>query len=454
MQDVTETQFKSEIGCEFKEVPEEILHIQAFAPPKFHLLGEDMLRNLWMYTEAAGMEMFGRPVVLDPSNYLESIDSLPHPLFGKLEPHDENGIAPWRDSWCQVCVYNSSRDKKSVQVSIVAHYCGNIFQKERFLRTIFSSINPLFMRYSFMSSDESQSHGFKEYKPTGDKPFLEIINLLKVIPKDDTEKESLGILLEQLVHRRILLRQEVKKYTYDKETESYFLLPYLESLLSKKDIEDLQKIFGDYEGILEQRTADRIIKSKGMVDIKDFPYYERYNKLTDVELAKSIRRDDIKNICMVGGGWLPISAIMYAQKTNAQISVVEQDASRANIAVQVIKALGLDDRISVICKRGEKVDYSKMDIVVFAAMADPKHDIFLKASKTDGPDTIIIRTPHGDARVLYQGFKSFLHEISFPGREKINHWLRHGFEVQGLAVDEDELFTLYFFDRISDLEEK
>ncbi|PIV09520.1 hypothetical protein COS31_03875 [Candidatus Roizmanbacteria bacterium CG02_land_8_20_14_3_00_36_15] len=429
-----------------KEVEENYLVIRAFAPPDFHLRGKGMIRFLRKLTEAGEMEVFERPRALDQSNYLHNIDAIPHPLFGRLEPHDENGEIGWRNSWCTTCVYNETRDENGVQVTILAHSCGVNFPQERFLRTVYSSLTPSEMSYAFLSSKPGQIHEFKPYQPKGDEQFLQIINLLNEHPRSNDEKVKLGQRLESLVFERNRLRKLMK----DQFNEH---LQYLDELLTTDELEKLQRIFGDYEGILEQRTAKRIIETKGKIGLKDFPYYDRYDVLTDIELAKTIRGSGFNKICMIGGGWLPISAIMYAQKTNAHITIIEKSAYRAEITQQVIQALGLQERITIINKKAELVDYSHMDIIVFAAMADPKNQIFGKASETDYPATIVLRTPFGDARALYKGFPDFLHAIRAGNVDGINHWPRWGSEVQGQFADPDGIFTLYFLDSKRGLEE-
>ena len=429
-----------------KETVDNHLAVRAFAPPDFHLPGKKMIKFLKKLTEAGEMEIFERPRVLDPSNYQHNIDAISHSLFGKLEPHDENGEIGWRNSWCTVCVYNGTRDERGVQVTITAHYCGEGFPKEKFLRTICSSLNPSDMFFSFISSKPGQMHDYIPYRPVGDEPLLQITQLLNEHPRKDEEKVRIGQLLENLVFSRNNLRRLIKNQSGDD-------LPYLEELLMGDEMEKLQRIFGDYEGILEQRTAKNIVESGEKIGLEDFPYYDRYDRLTDRELTRTIRGNNPDNICMIGGGWLPISAIMYAQKTNAHVTIVEKNRYRAGIARQVIQALGLMERITIINEKAELVDYSSMDIIVVAAMADPKNIIFRKASETDYPTTIVLRTPFGDARALYKGFPDFLHGIVGDNRGNINHWPRWGLDVQGEFADPEGLFTLYFFDNKNILEE-
>lgn len=423
-----------------KENTENVFQIRAIVPPDFHLRGNKMIKFLYRLTEAAEMEQFSRAAPLDESNYKVSVDAVKHPLGGKKKPRDENGSIGWRDSWCTVCVYNGTRDAEGVQVTVTAHSCGDIPQY-KFLRVIHSALNPSQMKFGRLSTIEGATHEFKDYESKGDEPFKKIVALLGENPKTKVEKIRLGQLLESLVLARKKLNTELS------HSHQIVELAPLDKLLLKDELKKLQKIFGDYEGILEQETANRIIK--GETGLESFPYYKRYDKLTDTEIAKSeASASDVKNICMVGGGWLPISAIMYAQKTNAHIHVVEKIPYRAEIARKVIEKLGLKDKITVINQKAEEVDYSKMDVIFFAAMADTKYKILEKASDTKYPKTIIIRTPLDDTRAFYQGtyYEDLIGPIPAQKIRSFNHWFRPGFEVQAQPAEPDGIFSLIILD--------
>lgn len=422
----------------FKEIAENVLQIRAIAPPDFHLRGKKMIKFLLNLTEAAEMEVFGRLVALDESNFEKSRDAAPHPLGGHKKPRDENGNVPWRNSWCSVCVYNGTRNEKGVQVTVTAHSCGSIPQ-HKFLRVIYSALNPAKMQYGLLSSEKDSTHELKDYELKEDEPFKRIVALLKESPKTKAEKIKFGQELENVVLERNKLKKEINIVT-----PSAWRLKDLDELLLKDELRRLQKIFGDYEGILEEDTANKIIK--GEAGFESFPYYDRYDKLTDAELIKSVGfASDVKNICMIGGGWLPISAIMYAQKTKAHIYVVEKIPYRAEISRKVIEKLGLKDRVTIINQKAQEVDYSNMDVIVFAAMADLKYKILEKTSETDFPRTIILRTPFGDTRAFYQG--TYYEDLIGPiPASSLKHWFRPGFEVQGIPADPDGIFNLIILD--------
>lgn len=407
----------------FKEIAENTLQIRTIAPPDFHLQGQTMDRFLEKMTEAAGMEAFTVPVSLDPTNSETSLFAAPHPLGGRKRARDENGFLGWRDSWVSVCVYNGTRDTNGVQVTITAHTCGSI-ATEKILRVVHTAVQPRIMQWGKLSSLDGVAN-FQDYEFTGDEHFKAIVGLLSQAPKTREEIFEAA----QLLEREVLARRAVR--------EQDSTLKTLDKLLLKDELKRLQEIFGRYEGALEQETAERIINEDAIID--SFPYIKRYDQLTDTEIERT-EMDNARTVCMVGGGSLPISAILYARKTNAHVFVIEKDSIRAGTATRVVDKLGLKDKITIYNQMAETVDYSGMDVVVFAAMTEDKDKVLQQASKTDFPRTIVLRGPLGDSKVFYPGFTT--QELFGKLTEKLHHYPDR-YDVQ---AEDDGVFSLLYLD--------
>lgn len=411
-----------------KELIENTLQVCAVAPGNFHLQGKGMDQFLYMMTEAAGMEVFTIPISLDPTNSEKSPLSAKHPLGGRKKARDENGFLGWRDSWVSACVYNGTRTEDGVQVTVTAHVCG-FLPTDKLLRVIYTATHPSKMQWGLLSSAE-ETTGFTDYELEGDQHFNKIVDLLWQNPRTKTKKVELGQLLEQEVLARKMLRRD--------SVEAGFSLEQLDRLLVKGELRKLQKIFGDYEGILEQKAAEMIINEGANLDC--FPYFNRYDQLTDSEIYGTVMNAGVRNVCFVGGGWLPISAILYALKTNAQVFVVEKDPSRADTATNVVNSLNLDNRIAILNQKAGNVDYNKMDVVVLAAMVEPKDKILQQASKTNFPRTIALRGTLGDSQAFYPSFTT----EGLLGR--VGHKLHHYAMRHNLQAESDGIFSLFYFD--------
>lgn len=171
----------------------------------------------------------------------------------------------------------------------------------------------------------------------------------------------------------------------------------LEGYLTLEESIAMREIYALYEGQLEMTTARRII-SGDVTDETAFDHYDRYVRLTKEEMKRGGFGKDSK-VVFVGGGWLPISAILYA-RTGAQVTVFEKEKDRALIAERVIVKLGLSGKIKIICKQFEKTILDPFDhfFYVIAAMANPKNEILHNV-----PDdrTIIARTALRTRNYLY-----------------------------------------------------
>lgn len=410
--------FMVSLASKETEVVENTLQVRAIAPGNFHLRGQGMERFLCWMTEAAEMEAFTIPIVLDPRNSETNLLSARHPLGGRKRARDENGFLGWRDSWVSACVYNGTRTADSVQLTVTAHACGSL-PTDKLLRVIYSTVHPSRMHWGLLSSTDG-AIGFRDYELEGDQSFKNIVDLLWKNSRSEAKKVELGQVLEREVLARRMLGLE-----------------QLDKLLLKHELRKLQRIFGDYEGILEQEAARKIITEGTSLDC--FPFYQRYDQLTDTEIAGT-EMWDVRKVCFVGGGWFPISAIFYALKTHAQIFVVEKDSGRAKTAANVVDSLNLAKRVTILNQRAEKVDYSGMDVVVLAAMVEPKHKILRKASETNFPRTIALRGPLGDNKALYPSFTS---EELFG---RVGQFLHHWPERYNLKADNDGIFSLMYLD--------
>jgi 16S rRNA G527 N7-methylase RsmG len=428
------TQVESQLRSarkEFREQQHNNLLIRAYVRSEDVPVGKGRMDRFLRNIAEAGLKQNYQTFALDTQHYQNAT-----PLVRNMKSGDTIGLLLGKDNHGNKCSYSvhvhgkAKNLNKNILVTINAGYPGNLFSgefhpsidKTKILRTIYSALQPSKMEYAFMTTkpdDLTRAHDYKEYALQGDMNFLRIIDLLNrhlnLTSKNDDERVVYGQLLEQYVIGREQLK---KKFHQDHQ------LSDMDTLLTRDEMKRLQNIFGEYESILEQRSAKQIIESRGKSGLEVFPYFLRYDILTDREL-QLIDSKNIKNICMIGGGQLPISAIMYAQKTTAYITIIEKSGRRVNLSRKVVEALGLQDRIIIINKKAQEVDYSQMDAVIFAAMADPKHEVLLKVSETNFPKTILLRTPLNDARVLYKGFTASELKSQLGEREKeMHHYFR------------------------------
>lgn len=174
----------------------------------------------------------------------------------------------------------------------------------------------------------------------------------------------------------------------------------------------MQELYAFYEGELEISTAERIISGE-VSDETAFGPYDRYKRLIDEEMKRGDIDKDTR-VAFVGGGWFPISAILYA-RSGARVTVFEKEKDRAEIAQQVIEKLGLSDTIKIVCASVEQVELNPFnhDVYVIAAMARPK-DIILKSLPDDDLDNVIVRTAFRQRNYLYEELQGLVDNRFIP----------------------------------------
>ena len=68
--------------------------------------------------------------------------------------------------------------------------------------------------------------------------------------------------------------------------------------------------------------------------------------------------DSSDRVLFIGGGSCPFSAILLHQKTGAHITAIDHNAPCSEKAVSVIRQLGLEGKISILCSGAECPDLS------------------------------------------------------------------------------------------------
>lgn len=135
--------------------------------------------------------------------------------------------------------------------------------------------------------------------------------------------------------------------------------------------------------------------------------YGRYYKNIvgkEVELA-NIREND--RVLCIGGGSIPSTAIEIVSQTNALVDVIDTDDRAVEKAQKLIHNLGLNDKIRVYLKDGEKMDVRDYDVIHIALQVTPKEKVaqHIWDNLGDG-GRMIIRTPKKFLKFLYSNISN------------------------------------------------
>ncbi len=133
-----------------------------------------------------------------------------------------------------------------------------------------------------------------------------------------------------------------------------------------------------YTAKLEIEKAKAIIASKTSpwTMIHEFPYFENYLQLANVEYHNAgLKPGDC--VLFLGSGPLPLSLIVLCHFYGLKGIGIEENPYRAALSRQVLAKLGLSDQIEIIAGNHFTLPVaSAPGLVMVAAQAEPKSEIF------------------------------------------------------------------------------
>ena len=115
----------------------------------------------------------------------------------------------------------------------------------------------------------------------------------------------------------------------------------------------------------------------------------------------------MRKTILIGGGPIPLTAIVLAQKYGVPSVVLDSDAEAINLSEKIIAGLGLQRQITCIHSSGENCKvYHEYSLIFVATLAgidsEDKQRIFAAIKSQSAPDTYILtRSSHGAKKLLY-----------------------------------------------------
>lgn len=178
--------------------------------------------------------------------------------------------------------------------------------------------------------------------------------------------------------------------------------------LSSNHLHNLQKICGQAEYELEKYWAKRIINNQKAFN--EFPYIDNYQKLTKMEwhslLGCSMHTKH--NVLFVGGGPLPLTAIVLAQRYDLSVTVIEKEQEAVDLSRNLIQKLALKHKVTIIHQDALRFRcYSDFNVIFVAALAGVDSSIkkeildHIKTCSKKGTH-LIARSSWGSRGLLYR----------------------------------------------------
>lgn len=177
-------------------------------------------------------------------------------------------------------------------------------------------------------------------------------------------------------------------------------------------IPQLRRLCASGEFLMERAWARRIIAAaRSDQELAAFPYLANYEDLTRLELhalaGVGLDRDRIRRVCFLGGGPLPLSALMLSRTLSVPVDVVDLSAAATTLGSQVAERVSPSDQVYFHCADAADFDaVAESDVVVLAALVGLEREVkrqVLKAlsERMRAGSMLVVRSSHGLRTLLY-----------------------------------------------------
>ncbi|MCH8518984.1 methyltransferase, partial [Candidatus Gracilibacteria bacterium] len=141
--------------------------------------------------------------------------------------------------------------------------------------------------------------------------------------------------------------------------------------------------------------------------LKEFLYFQNYEDLSRLEYLNLSFYCLPTKILFLGGGSLPLTAILLAKNYNVQCKVVDYDTEAVELGRKLIEKLGLEKNIQyVLADAYDYNDTERYDVCYIAALIwgdeDTQKKLLSHIKDTIQVQYFLIRSSHGTRELLYR----------------------------------------------------
>jgi hypothetical protein len=141
-------------------------------------------------------------------------------------------------------------------------------------------------------------------------------------------------------------------------------------------------------------------------DLREFLYWRNYEQLLGMELKAlaaiwRFKAQKHGEIVFVGGGPLPLSAIVLHMRTGKPVLCVDADAEASECAGKLLAKLSLS-QVSAVHTDGMDFDYGGASSIFIASLANRKMDVAKRIVETCKEPVVAVRTVDGVRALLYR----------------------------------------------------
>ncbi len=200
----------------------------------------------------------------------------------------------------------------------------------------------------------------------------------------------------------IEILDEVEIIAHDKTIDFDSAKHILDDEKMNKALKLIRKFYVYIGARLETENALKILESDNPTETLDsFHFYDRYIGLIENE-SQLAKFNDQKTFVFLGSGPLPLTLIMFNKVFGCKCIGIEQLEDVAELSRKVLKKLELDKNIEIIVGDEKSIENLDYDIVMVAALAEPKDRVFSNIWEfVDEKTPVIYRTYTGMRAILY-----------------------------------------------------
>ena len=204
------------------------------------------------------------------------------------------------------------------------------------------------------------------------------------------------------INEIIEILDEVEIIAHDREIDFDSAKHILDDEKMNKALQLIRKFYVYVGARLETENALKILESDNPKETLDsFHFYERYIGLINNE-SQLAKFSDEKTFVFLGSGPLPLTLIMFNMVYGCKCIGIEIQEEVAELSREVLKKLGLDDDIKIVVGDENSIADLEYDILMVAALAEPKERVFANIWEFIDEDTpLIYRTYTGMRAILY-----------------------------------------------------
>ena len=204
------------------------------------------------------------------------------------------------------------------------------------------------------------------------------------------------------INEIIEILDDVEIIAHDKTIDFDSAKHILDDEKMNKALKLIRKFYVYVGARLETENALKILESDNPTETLDsFHFYDRYIGLIENE-SQLAKFNEEKPFVFLGSGPLPLTLIMFNKVFGCKCIGIEQQADVAELSVKVLKRLGLENDIEIIVGDETTIKDLEYDILMVAALAEPKERVFRNIWEyVDENTPVIYRTYTGMRAILY-----------------------------------------------------